>query len=126
MATSVGLERFVELALMLVIGCVVSAHWRDMLGWTPLVVAAVLFFVLRPASVMLALAGSSMDRRQRWLASWLGIRGVGTFYYLLLAVEQAPQDVSRALAPLLLTAIVASVLVHGISASPLMLSLIHI
>ena len=79
-----------------------------------------LFFVLRPASVMLALAGSSMDRRQRWLASWLGIRGVGTFYYLLLAVEQAPQDVSRALAPLLLTAIVASVLVHGISASPLM------
>ncbi|EJO31506.1 cation:proton antiporter [Achromobacter marplatensis] len=120
MATSVGLERFAELALMLVIGCVVSAHWRDMLGWTPLFVAAVLFFAVRPASVMLALAGSSMDRRQRWLASWLGIRGVGTFYYLLLAVEQAPQDVSRALAPLLLAAIVASVLVHGISASPLM------
>lgn len=120
MATSVGLERFAELALMLVIGCVVSAHWRDMLGWTPLLVAAVLFLAVRPASVMLALAGSTLDRRQRWLASWLGIRGVGTFYYLLLAVEQAPPAVSRALAPLLLSAIVASVLVHGISASPLM------
>lgn len=120
MATSVGMERFAELALMLIIGCVVSAHWRELLGWTPLLVAAVLFVVVRPASVMLALAGSTLDWRQRGLASWLGIRGVGAFYYLLLGVEQAPDGVARALAPLLLATIVASVLVHGISASPLM------
>ena len=54
------------------------------------------------------------------MASWLGIRGVGTFYYLMLAVEQAPQAVSRGLAPLLLAAIVGSVLAHGITASPLL------
>ncbi|MFD4837049.1 cation:proton antiporter [Achromobacter sp. NPDC058515] len=120
MAISVGLERFVELALMLVIGCVVSAYWREMLGWMPLLATAALFVVVRPASVMLALSGSTLDARQRWLASWLGIRGVGTFYYLLLAVEQAPQAVTRGLAPILLAAIVGSVLAHGITASPLL------
>lgn len=120
MATSVGLERFVELALMLIIGCVVSAYWRDMLGWTPLIATAVLFLAVRPASVMLALAGSATDRRQRWLAGWLGIRGVGTFYYLLLAMEQAPREVTQLLAPVLLAAIAGSVLAHGVSASPLL------
>ncbi|MNK25374.1 K(+)/H(+) antiporter NhaP [compost metagenome] len=120
MAISVGLERFVELALMLIIGCVVSAYWREMLAWMPLLVSAALFVAVRPASVMLALAGSTLDARQRWMAGWLGIRGVGTFYYLMLAVEQAPQAVSGGLAPLLLAAIVGSVLVHGVTASPLL------
>lgn len=120
MAISVGLERFVELALMLIIGCVVSSCWRDLLGAAPLVAIASLFLIVRPASVMLALAGSTLDRRQRWLASWLGIRGVGTFYYLLLAMEQAPRAVTQTLAPVLLAAIVGSVLVHGVSASPLL------
>lgn len=120
MAISVGLERFVELALMLIIGCVVSACWRDLLGVMPLVVIAVLFVAVRPVSVMVSLAGSTLDRRQRWLASWLGIRGVGTFYYLLLAMEQAPRGVTQGLAPVLLAAIVGSVLVHGVSAQPLL------
>ncbi|EHK67991.1 cation:proton antiporter [Achromobacter arsenitoxydans] len=120
MAVSVGLERFVELALMLIIGSVVSAYWREMLAWTPLLAAAALFVAVRPVSVMLALAGSSMNSRQRWMASWLGIRGVGAFYYLMLAVEQAPHDVARELAPLLLAAIAGSVLVHGVTASPLL------
>ncbi len=120
MAISVGLERFVELALMLVIGCVVSAHWREMVAWTPFLATAALFVAVRPASVALALAGSSMDGRQRGMASWLGIRGVGTFYYLLLAVEQTPWRVAQGLAPLLLAAIVGSVLAHGITASPLL------
>ncbi|MEN4918013.1 cation:proton antiporter [Achromobacter spanius] len=120
MAVSVGLERFVELALMLIIGSVVSAYWRELLAWTPLLAAAALFFAVRPASVMLALAGSSMDKGQRWMASWLGIRGVGTFYYLLLAVERAPDGVARELAPLLLATIAGSVLVHGVTASTLL------
>jgi NhaP-type Na+/H+ or K+/H+ antiporter len=75
---------------------------------------------VRPASVLLSLAGSTLDRRQRGLAGWLGIRGVGTFYYLLLAMEQAPRGVTQSLAPVLLAAIVGSVLVHGVSAQPLL------
>ncbi|MNT32815.1 Sodium/hydrogen exchanger family protein [compost metagenome] len=97
-----------------------SAYWRELLAWTPLLAVTALFLAVRPASVMLALAGSSMDRGQRGMASWLGIRGVGTFYYLTLAVEQAPEGVARELAPLLLATIAGSVLVHGVTASTLL------
>lgn len=120
MAISVGLERFVELALMLIIGCVVSSSWRELLGATPLWAIAALFLFVRPVSVQLALLGSTLDGHQRWLSSWLGIRGVGTFYYMLLAMEQAPRGVMQGLAPVMLAAIVGSVLVHGVSASPLL------
>jgi NhaP-type Na+/H+ or K+/H+ antiporter len=120
MAFSVELERIVELALMLIIGSVVSAHWRDMLNWTSIAVVAVLFLVVRPVSVWLSLLGTDTDRSQRLLAGWLGIRGVGTFFYLLLALEQTSAQTMRVIIPLLLATIVASVFLHGITASPLL------
>jgi NhaP-type Na+/H+ or K+/H+ antiporter len=120
MAFSVELERIVELALMLIIGSVVSAHWQDLLTWTSAAVVAVLFFVVRPLSVWIALAGTRTDGPQRLLAGWLGIRGVGTFFYLALALEQTSADTMRPIIPVLLAIIVASVFLHGVTASPLL------
>lgn len=119
MAFSVEMERIVELALMLLIGSVVSAHWRDMLAWAPLAIIAVLFFLARPVAVYAAMAGTGAPWRQRLVCAWLGFRGVGTFFYLLFALEHAPEQAAP-LTPIVLSAIVLSVFVHGISASPVL------
>jgi NhaP-type Na+/H+ or K+/H+ antiporter len=120
MAFSVELERIVELALMLIIGSVVSAHWQDLLTWNAAMVVAVLFLVVRPLSVWLSLAGTRTDGAQRLLAGWLGIRGVGTFFYLVLALEQTSAETMQPIIPLLLATIVASVFLHGVTASALL------
>ncbi|ALM82688.1 sodium:proton antiporter [Bordetella sp. N] len=120
MTFSVELEHLVELGMMLLIGSLVSTYWRDMLQWQSLVVVLVLFLIARPASVWLSLAGTGTDKVQRLLAGWLGIRGVGTFFYLLLALEHTDADNVRPIAPILLAVIVASVFLHGITASPLL------
>jgi NhaP-type Na+/H+ or K+/H+ antiporter len=52
--------------------------------------------------------------------SWFGIRGVGTIYYLADALEKNHSEQVRALAPLALAVVTASVFVHGVSATPLM------
>ncbi|ARP90787.1 sodium:proton antiporter [Bordetella genomosp. 9] len=119
MAFSVEMERIVELALMLLIGAVISAHWRDLLGWAPLAMMLLLFFVARPLAVYAAMAGTGTRWRQRLVSAWLGFRGVGTFYYLLFALERAPEQ-ARALMPIALGVLVASVFVHGVSASPVL------
>lgn len=119
MAFSVEMERIVELALMLLIGSVISAHWREMLGWTPLAMIALLFFVARPLAVQAAMAGTGAPWRERLVASWLGFRGVGTFYYLLFALEHATDQI-KPLTPILLGAITLSVFVHGVSALPVL------
>lgn len=119
MAFSVEMERIVELALMLLIGSVISAHWREMIGWAPLAMIALLFFVARPVAVQAAMAGTDAPWRERLVASWLGFRGVGTFFYLLFALEHAP-DQAKPLVPVLLSVITVSVFVHGISALPVL------
>ena len=55
------------------------------------------------------------------LVSWFGIRGIGSLYYLMYAIGQglAP-ELARPLTALTLSTVAASVVVHGISVTPLM------
>ena len=52
-----------------------------------LVVALILFFVIRPAAVFIALQRTRLEREQRALAAWFGIRGVGSIYYAMFALN---------------------------------------
>ena len=117
MAFAVEIERIVEFGLMLQVGSVISAHWRELLDWHAIWPALFLLLVARPIGTALSLYGSAFDRQQRILTAWMGIRGVGAFYYLLFALEHSRSAV-RPLAPAILTTIVISVFVHGCSATP--------
>jgi NhaP-type Na+/H+ or K+/H+ antiporter len=62
-----------------------------------------------------------MSRSQRRLTSWFGIRGIGSIYYLMFAVTHGlPEPLARPLIGITLTTIAASIVVHGISVTPLM------
>ncbi|CCD36383.1 NhaP-type Na+/H+ and K+/H+ antiporters [Candidatus Paraburkholderia kirkii UZHbot1] len=117
---TIELERIAEVAIMLIVGAVLATMWRDLFTWRAAALIGALFLVLRPAAVELSLAGSHAAPAQRQLMRWFGIRGVGSFYYLLYAIEHAPRDVAAPLVPLVIATITASVIVHGITATPLM------
>ena len=119
MGFSVEIERFVELGLMVIIGSFVSAHWRDLLHWSVVWPVLLLFAVARPLGCSLSLIGSSMDRQQRALSAWLGLRGVSAFYYLLFSLEKAGHATVARLEPTILATIVLSVLLHGATAAAL-------
>ncbi|MEI7292379.1 cation:proton antiporter [Paraburkholderia tropica] len=109
------IEHFAELSVLLIIGCVVSAHWREMLDWRAVSFALVLVFVVRPLAVLVSMIGARADSRQRCLMAWMGIRGVGAFYYAVWGLAEAG-DVLRPVLPAALDAIVISVLLHGSTA----------
>lgn len=115
MGFTLEMERLAELSLMLIIGCVVSAHWREMLDWRAAAPAFFLFVVARPLSVYAALAASQADREQKAVMGWMGIRGVGAFYYMTLGLEEAGGPL-RTLLPAVLDTIALSVFLHGSSA----------
>jgi sodium/hydrogen antiporter len=120
MSFAVEIEGLVELGLMLVIGSVVSAHWRELLEWRALVPGLLLLFVVRPFSAYASLLGSSLSIHQRMLAGWLGVRGVGTFYYLLFGIGRAPEAMLDPIAAPVLATIVGSVFLHGATATTLL------
>jgi sodium/hydrogen antiporter len=80
-----------------------------------------LFLVIRPVSVLIGLLGSPSSTLQRVMMSWFGIRGLGSVYYLMYAIHHGvPEDIARPLIALTLATVAVSVVVHGISVTPLM------
>jgi NhaP-type Na+/H+ or K+/H+ antiporter len=117
MAFAVEFERLVEFALMLLIGSLVSAHWRPLLDWRVIWPVLFLLLVARPLATTISLVGSSLDTYQRWLVGWLGIRGVAPSITSLLSLERAGKDQLEPIAPIVLASIVLSVVLHGASAT---------
>lgn len=112
------LEKFVELAAMLVIGSLLRV---EMLTPRNLLIAGALIAVARPVAVYLSTLGSSWTPSQRRLGAWFGIRGVGSIYYLAYAsTHGAPSSEIGAIGSAVLVTVALSVIVHGISATPLM------
>jgi NhaP-type Na+/H+ or K+/H+ antiporter len=111
-------ERIGELVVVLALGATLSTVSVDRGG---LWLALGLFAVIRPLSVWAGLAGTRVSRRERRLMSWFGIRGIGSLFYLMYAVEAGLSvELTEQLVPLVLTVVAASIAVHGISATPLM------
>ena len=112
------LERFAEVFIVLAIGALLTRiDWRPELLWfVPL-----LFLVIRPLAVLAGLPGTQVKGRQRALMGWFGIRGIGSVYYLMYAITHglAPEQ-AEMLAGLTLGVVVASIVVHGVSVTPLM------
>jgi sodium/hydrogen antiporter len=112
------LERIGEVMVVIAIGALLWAvDWHHAVWWFVLL----LLLVIRPVSVALGLAGSSASTTQRSLIGWFGIRGIGSLYYLMYAINQGldPQ-LAQVLTALTLSVVVASIVVHGISVTPLM------
>jgi len=111
------LERLSEVLLVVLIG---GALFINSWTWAAVGLALFLFLVVRPASVLIGLAGSGTPWRIRGLAAWFGVRGVGSLYYLMYAIEHGlPEPLALQLIGLTLIVVTLSILLHGISVKPL-------
>ncbi|MBR7963060.1 cation:proton antiporter [Burkholderia vietnamiensis] len=117
---TIELERIAEALVMTMIGSVLATLSAPLVTWSAAALALLLFAAVRPVAVLLTLTGSRATHAQRRLMGWFGIRGIGSFYYLLFALEHAPSSAVRPLAAPVLAVVCASVIVHGVSATPLM------
>jgi NhaP-type Na+/H+ or K+/H+ antiporter len=112
------LEHIAEFVMVLLVGIMLSGSGFSGEG---ALVAALLLLLIRPLSVFVSLAGIRASRLQRWLMAWFGIRGIGSLYYLMFALQHpAPPAFNERLVALVLTVLSISILAHGISATPLM------
>jgi NhaP-type Na+/H+ or K+/H+ antiporter len=112
------LERMGEVTLMVLVGVMLASVGLSVPGF---VVAALLFLLIRPASVALLLAGTRTSPFQRALMGWFGIRGIGSLYYLFYALNhELGPALGEPLARLVLTVVATSAVLHGISVTPLM------
>lgn len=112
------LERLSELMLVLLLGGMLAfSYWN----WRSVGLAIFVFVVARPLSVLACLAGSGTSWRIRSMVGWFGVRGIGSVYYLMYAIQHGlPHNLARDLIELTLVVITLSILAHGLSVKPLM------
>jgi len=112
------LERLSELVLILLIG---GMLFVDSWSWRAVGLALFIFTIARPLSVMVGLIGTRTPWRIRGLTGWFGVRGIGSLYYLMYAIQHGlPEALAVELIHLTLVVVALSVLVHGITAKPVM------
>lgn len=112
------LERLSEVVLVLLIG---GTLYQDSWTWEAAGLALFLIVVVRPVSVIVGLLGSQTTWRIRGMAGWFGVRGIGSLYYLMYAIENGlPEALSLQLIQMTLIVVTLSIILHGTSVKPLM------
>jgi NhaP-type Na+/H+ or K+/H+ antiporter len=80
-----------------------------------------LFVVIRPAAVWLGVPDSVPGNAPRHLLAWFGIRGIGSAYYAVYFAGYELRDaVATDVLSAVFTVIAASIVLHGVSSTPLM------
>lgn len=113
------LENLAELGLVLLVGAMLSytAPWLALWWFIPL-----LFVVLRALAVTLGTLNEPMPMHQRGMVCWFGIRGIGSIFYLMLALHQGVTGLlAQQLITLTLVTVAVSIVLHGVSVRPLMM-----
>jgi NhaP-type Na+/H+ or K+/H+ antiporter len=112
------LERLSEVVLVLLIG---GSLYINSWTWEAVWLALFLFAVARPLSVYAGLLGTHTTMRIRGMTGWFGVRGIGSLYYLMYAIEHGlPEALSLQLMQLTLIVVTLSILLHGTSVKPLL------
>lgn len=112
-------SNFLELAVILLLGSVVTVAALEEPGLAGWLLAPVLLLLVRPALVVALLWPARMSLAERSYVGWLGVRGIATIYYAAFVLEEGVlAEGDRA--TVFWTAafvVIVSIAVHGVSQS---------
>ena len=113
-------EQFSELAIVLLLGSTVTLAGLGVPGPGGWVLVVILLFLVRPLVTVVALAPLRMPLAERVFIGWFGIRGIGSFYYVAVAIGSGALAVGEA--ELVYWTVVActgaSIILHGMTSTP--------
>lgn len=90
------------------------------LTWTDVALVAMFLLLVRPLTAYVSLLGTPHPLASRAATAFFGIRGVGTLYYIAFAFSQASFPEQRRSIALTCAAVLGSIVLHGIAATPVM------
>ena len=114
------IERLLMMLVLVLFGGALANGLLDALTWTDALIGLGVLFIVRPVVSYLSLIGSPLLKRDRVMLAWLGIRGLGSVYYLAFGLSHGDFGDSERLWAITGFIILVSIIVHGITATPLM------
>jgi sodium/hydrogen antiporter len=114
-------SKLLELAVLLVAGSLVTLEGLGEPGLAGWLLAPLLLLVIRPAVVLALSTGSMLGWGQRLFLAWFGVRGIAALFYAAFVIHSGAlsDDEATTVFWTALAVVLVSVVVHGVSASPL-------
>ncbi len=113
-------ERLLTVAVIVLLGGAIARGLFDSIGWTEIVVAAVILLVVRPLAGWIGLTPGRTGPRERGAIAFFGVRGVGSLFYVAYAIQNGVFPESERIWAIVGLVVVGSIIVHGLSATPVM------
>ena len=115
------IEKLLEVTAIVILGTILLFEPMLKYAGQSLIIAGLIFFVIRPLGVWLSMLGSNTIKETTSLMGWFGIRGLGSIYYLTYALGKGLKgDPAEQISWIVYTVVVLSVVMHGVTAAPLM------
>ena len=113
-------EKFAELAVILLLGSMVTLSGLAEPGWRGWLLCGLLLLIIRPVAVAVAFLRSGLDLRERLFLGWFGVRGIGSLYYVAAALSYGvlQTDEENVVFWTVAVAILVSITAHGITGTP--------
>jgi len=113
-------ERLLMMALLVLFGGALARGLLEPLTWGAALAAAAILFAVRPAAGFVGLVGTPMPRHEQAVIGFFGIRGLGSFYYLAYALNEAEFARPDFLWAVVGFIVLVSIVVHGTTVTPVM------
>ncbi|HSP36947.1 MAG TPA: sodium:proton antiporter [Frankiaceae bacterium] len=113
-------ERLLTVGVLVLFGGAIVEGLLGALTWQAAALGLFLVFCVRPTFARLALLHGRGTTQERRVIAFFGIRGIGSLFYLTYALGEASFPEADLLWATVGFVIVVSVLLHGITATPLM------
>ena len=113
-------ERLAMMVLLLLFGGALARGLLQGLSWADVAAAGVILLVIRPVTGLVGLWGFRAARAEKLTIAFFGIRGVGSFYYLAYGLNHMEVAGAGRLWAILGLVVLLSVLMHGLTVTPIM------
>jgi len=113
------IEQIVLVAVLFGFGAMLASGVLSALTWPAALVGLALIFVIRPISGLLAEANCDLPMIGKLAVAFLGVRGMGSIYYLAYGQNNANFAQIDLLWATVSFAILVSIIVHGVVSGPL-------
>jgi len=113
-------ERLLVAVVLLLFGGALVSGLLTGLTWPMVIFAFVFLLVIRPLTTYVSLFGRGMRVKERMAISFFGIRGMGSVFYLAFAFHETDFANKNELWTLVAFTILLSIVVHGLTANPVM------
>lgn len=117
------IERLAMMVLLLLFGGALVSGLLSAVTWMDVGVALVILLMVRPLAGWIGLSGLKADRTEKLTLAFFGIRGVGSIYYLAYGLNHMNVANADRLWGLVGLVVFFSIILHGLTVTPIMRSL---